>query len=31
MGTSEYLPLNIWMLMFLDAQGYDINNKIPPR
>ena len=23
-GTSEYAPFNIWMMMFYEAQGYEI-------
>ena len=26
-GTSEYVPLNVWMVMFLEAQGYDIKKN----
>ena len=27
-GTSEYVPFNIWMVMFLEAQGYEIKKNI---
>ena len=27
-GLSEYLPYNIWLLHFLEAQGYPIKNNI---
>jgi len=27
-GVSEYLPYHIWMVNFMDAQGYDIKDKI---
>ena len=27
-GVSEYLPYNIWLLMFMDAQGYSIKNNV---
>ena len=27
-GTSEYVLFNVWMVMFLEAQGYNINNNI---
>ena len=27
-GVSEYLPYNIWLLMFLEGQGYIIKNNI---
>ena len=27
-GTSEYVPFNVWMVMFLKAQGYDIKKNI---
>ena len=27
-GVSEYLPYNIWFLMFMDAQGYDIKDNV---
>ena len=26
-GTSEYVPFNVWMVMFPDSQGYDIKNN----
>ena len=26
-GMSEYLPYNIWLVMFLEAQGYEIVNN----
>ena len=26
-GLSEYIPYNIWLLMFLAAQGYQIKNN----
>ena len=26
--TSEYVPFNVYMVMFLDAQGYEIKNNI---
>ena len=27
-GTSEYFPFNVCMVMFMEAQGYDIKKKI---
>ena len=27
-GVSEYFPYNIWLMMFMDAQGYGIKNNI---
>ena len=27
-GTSEYVPFNLWMVMFLESQGYDINKNV---
>jgi hypothetical protein len=27
-GTSEYVPFNIWILMFMKKQGYDIKKNI---
>ena len=27
-GTSEYVLFNVWMVMFLEAQGYNINKNI---
>jgi hypothetical protein len=27
-GVSEYLPYNIWLMMFMAAQGYGIENNI---
>ena len=27
-GVSEYIPYNLWMLMFLDEQGYGIKDNI---
>ena len=27
-GASEYLPYHIWMVNFMDAQGYNIKDKI---
>ena len=27
-GTSEYCPFNIWQLMFMEAQGYPLQNNI---
>ena len=27
-GTSEYFPFNLWMVMFMEAQGYDIKKNI---
>ena len=27
-GTSEYCPYNLWLLMFMDAQGYPIHNNV---
>ena len=27
-GVSDYLPYNIWICIFLGAQGYDINRNI---
>ena len=28
MGVSEYFPYKIWLMMFIDAQGYGIENNI---
>ena len=27
-GTSDYVTFNVWMVMFLGAQGYDIKKNI---
>ena len=27
-GTSEYVPYNIWMKIFLHEQGYDIKDNV---
>jgi hypothetical protein len=27
-GVSEYLPYNIWLMMFMGAQGYGIENNV---
>ena len=27
-GVSDYLPYNIWLLMFLSAQGYEITDNV---
>ena len=27
-GTSEYLPYNLWLLLFLSAQGYEIKDNV---
>ena len=27
-GTSEYVPFNIWIVMFMGKQGYDINKNV---
>ena len=27
-GTSEYVPLNLWMVIFWEAQGYGMNKNI---
>ena len=27
-GVAEYIPYNIWLLMFLEEQGYGIENNI---
>jgi hypothetical protein len=27
-GVSEYIPYNIWLLMFLKEQGYEIKENI---
>ena len=27
-GVSDYLPYNIWIYLFMGAQGYDIKQKI---
>ena len=27
-GSSEYFPLIVWMVMFLEAQGYEIKKNI---
>ena len=27
-GVSEYIPYNIWLMMFLDAQGYGVKDNI---
>ena len=27
-GVSEYIPYNLWLMMFLDAQGYGIKNNV---
>ena len=27
-GVGEYIPYNIWLMMFLDAQGYGIKDNI---
>ena len=28
MGMSEYMPYNLWMIMFLEDQGYGIQNNV---
>ena len=30
-ATSEYVPFNVWIVMFLEAQGYDIKKHFFPR
>ena len=27
-GVSEYLPYNLWIMYFLDGQGYELMNSI---
>ena len=27
-GVAEYLPYNIWLIMFLEAQGYKLRNNV---
>ena len=27
-GTSEYCPFNLWLLMFMDDQGHPIYNNV---
>ena len=27
-GLAEYLPYNLWLLMFLREQGYEISNNL---
>ena len=27
-NTSEYVPFNIWIVMFYEAQGYDITKNV---
>ena len=27
-GTSEYVPYNVWLWHFLEAQGYNISDNI---
>ena len=27
-GSCEYVPFNIWMVMFYEAQGYDITKNV---
>ena len=27
-GVSEYLPYNIWIMMFMNEQGYSITNNV---
>ena len=27
-GVSDYLPYNIWICLFMEAQGYDIKQNI---
>ena len=27
-GMAEYIPYNLWLLMFLEAQGYGIADNI---
>ena len=27
-GSSEYLPYNLWLLMFMSMQGYTIENNV---
>ena len=27
-GVSEYLPFHIWVINFLESQGYNIENKV---
>ena len=27
-GNSEYVPNNVWMVVFLEAQGYEIKKPI---
>ena len=27
-GTSEYMPYNLWLLMFMNMQGYVIKNNV---
>ena len=27
-GVAEYLPYNLWMLMFMEAQGYEVGSNV---
>ena len=27
-GTSDYVPFNLWMVMFMESQGYKIKKNI---
>ena len=27
-GVSDYLPYNIWIFLFIGAQGYDIKQNV---
>ena len=27
-GTSEYMPYNVWLRIFLESQGYKINDNV---
>ena len=27
-GTSEYVPFNVWLKMFMEAQGYAVNKNV---
>ena len=27
-GVAEYIPYNLWILMFLEAQGYDVKDNV---
>ena len=27
-GVSEYIPYNIWLLLFMDMQGYEVKDNV---